>query len=161
MRELSISLFFIVLICSATAALPDTTQIDAITLERTSCFGTCPVYKVTVRRDGSVAYDGKQFVRVTGHRTHKIPAEQFQKLAREIQRIGFFNLKDKYSSKENPDGSIEVVTDQPSRITTVRAGKLHKRVENYYGGPESLTRLETLIDTLAGSSAWTGRELLK
>jgi len=87
MRELSISLFFIVLICSATAALPDTTQIDAITLERTSCFGTCPVYKVSVRRDGSVAYDGKQFVRVTGHRTHKIP-EAFEPVESSGEFIG-------------------------------------------------------------------------
>ena len=156
MRGLPISLFLIAL--SATAAPPEAAQIDSITLERTSCYGTCPVYKVTVRRDGSVVYDGKQFVKVTGHRSRKIPVEQFQKLTREIQRIGFFSLKDKYSSKENPDGSIEVITDQPTRITTVRAGKLHKRVENYYGGPDSLARLETLIDTLAGSSAWTGRE---
>jgi len=132
-------------------------QIDSITLERTLCYGTCPVYKVTVRRDGTVTYDGKQFVRATGRRMRKIPARQFQELASEVLRVGFFDFKAKYSYKNNPDGSAEFITDQPTRITTVRAGKLHKRVENYYGGPQSLALLEKLIDKLTGSAEWTGR----
>jgi|SRR4051812_44991309 hypothetical protein len=157
MRASSIAVFSLALTCSAFGAAADATQIGSITLERTSCYGTCPIYMVTVRRDGTVTYDGKQFVKVTGHRSRKISAEQFQELAHEIQRIGFFSFKDRYSSKKNPDGSMEVVTDQPTRITTVRAGEFHKRVENYYGGPESLARLEKLIDKITGSSAWTGR----
>src|SRR6059058_5801427 len=30
-----------------------------ITLERTACFGTCPVYKLTISADGKVAFEGK------------------------------------------------------------------------------------------------------
>ncbi len=111
MRLLRMSLMYPALTCSGFAVAPNPVQIDSITLERTSCFGTCPVYKVTVRRDGTVTYDGKGFVKVTGHRSRRIPAEQFQELVREIQRIGFFSFKDEYSAKYNPDGSIEVITD--------------------------------------------------
>ena len=95
---------------------------------------------------------------VIGRRTRKISIADFQQLAREIHSIGFFSLKDEYMTKENPDGSIEAVTDLPSTITTVRAGKRQKRVRNYYGGPESLGRVERLIDKVAGSAAWTGQE---
>jgi Domain of unknown function (DUF6438) len=153
-----LSFFWLAVACSGIAAQPRAADIDSITLERTSCYGTCPIYKVTVRRDGAVIYDGTQFVKVTGHQSRKIPSEQFQRLVREIQRIGFFSLKDEYMHKDNPDGSIESVTDLPTTITTVRAGKLRKRVKNYYGGPQSLAALEKLIDKIAGSSAWTGRE---
>ena len=157
MRARCLSVFWLALTCSGLAA-PNAPKIDSITLERTSCYGTCPIYTVTVRRDGTVTYDGKQFVAVTGHHSSKISSEQFQQLVHEIQRIGFFSLQDEYTFKENPDGSIEAVTDLPTTITTVRAGKLRKRIKNYYGGPESLAEFEKLIDKIAGSSAWTGRE---
>lgn len=153
-----ISLLFLALTSSGFAAATNAVQIDSITLEKTSCYGTCPVYKLTMQRDGTVTYDGKQFVKVIGHRSRRIPADRFQKLVHEIQRIGFFSFKDEYFSKQNPDGSTEVITDQPTRITTVRAGKFRKSVKNYYGGPESLAHLEKLIDNIAGSSAWIGRD---
>jgi hypothetical protein len=153
-----LSVFWLAVTCSGIAAAPHAADIDSITLERTSCYGTCPIYKLTVKRDGAVIYDGTQCVKVTGHQLRKIPSEHFQQLVREIQRIGFFSLKDEYMSKHNPDGSIEVVTDLPTTITTVRAGKLRKRVKNYYGGPESLAALEKLIDKIAGSLTWTGRD---
>ena len=37
-----------------------------ITLERTECFGTCPVYRLTVHGDGRVVYEGIRFVEVEG-----------------------------------------------------------------------------------------------
>ena len=36
-----------------------------ITLERTICFGFCPAYKVTLREDGTVTYEGTQHVKVS------------------------------------------------------------------------------------------------
>jgi hypothetical protein len=155
MRAVRPQVLWLVLTYSGFAAAP-TAEIDSITLERTWCNGTCPIYTVTVRRDGTVTYDGEEYVKVRGHRSRRISSEQFQKLVREIQRIGFFKLKDEYMSKEHPDGSFETVTDLPSAITTVRAGKTRKRIRNYYGGPESLAGFENLIDKVAGSSAWTG-----
>ena len=156
MRALSVSVFLLAFCYSGLAAAPLPSQIDSISLERTACHGTCPVYTVTVRHDGTVTYDGKEFVKVAGRRTRKIPVEQFQKLAREVERIGFYAFKTEYSYKENADGSAEFITDMPTTFTTVQAGKLQKRVKNYYGGPDSLARLEKLIDKVTGSSAWTG-----
>jgi len=89
MRALSISAFLLAFCYSGSAAAPLPSQIDSISLERTACHGTCPVYTVTMRHDGTVTYDGKEFVKVTGRRTRKIPVEQFQELAREVERIGF------------------------------------------------------------------------
>jgi hypothetical protein len=143
---------------SAFGVAPDAAQIDVITLERTSCYGTCPIYKLTVRRDGAVQYEGKEFVKVIGYQSHRISAAKFQELAQEVQRVGFFSFDDEYSYKKNPGGSTSFVTDMPTTITTVRAGNLRKSVKNYYGGPKALGRLENLIDKLAGSAVWTGQE---
>jgi hypothetical protein len=105
-----------------------------------------------------VTYEGKEFVKVVGYQSHRISTDRFKQLAREIKRIGFFSFADEYSYKKNPDGSTSFITDMPTTITTVRAGKVRKSVKNYYGGPEALERLERLIDKLAESVVWTGHE---
>ena len=35
---------------------------DEIRFERTFCFGTCPVYKINIKRDGSIVYEGIEYV---------------------------------------------------------------------------------------------------
>ncbi len=152
----ALSFVSLALAASALGAVPTAARIDEITLQRTSCYGTCPVYKLTVRRDGNVTYDGKDFVKVKGHRSRTILPERFQKLAREAEKIGFFSFDDDYSFKKNPDGSAEFVTDMPTTITTVSAGKMRKTVKNYYGGPKALERFEKLIDKLTESVVWIG-----
>jgi hypothetical protein len=37
-----------------------------IVLSRTACYGPCPIYRVEVRGDGAVLYDGSEFVAITG-----------------------------------------------------------------------------------------------
>ena len=50
------------------------------TLERTDCYGTCPVYKVTVFRDGTIEYVGSRYVKVTGKALGQISEDQVDKL---------------------------------------------------------------------------------
>ena len=47
-----------------------------IRLERTACFGECPVYSVAIDGDGNVVYEGAKFVRVVGRQTDRIPASR-------------------------------------------------------------------------------------
>jgi uncharacterized protein DUF6438 len=131
-------------------------EISAISLERTSCYGTCPSYKVIAYRDGRIQYEGKDYVTIKGKRISAINPSQFARLAKKAEEIGFFRLKNEYSSITNPDGSMSVVTDQPTYITTVTRGTVTKKVENYYGGPKRLYELEQLIDEITNSAQWTG-----
>lgn len=61
-----------------------------ITLERTVCFGACPDYTVTIHGDGTVVYEGRNFVAVEGVQTAHISEEKVQKLVDEFYLIGFF-----------------------------------------------------------------------
>jgi hypothetical protein len=128
-------------------------EITTITLERTPCFGACPVYKLTVHRSGQVEYEGKDHVRQKGSRTGRISTEDFDKLAKKIGEINFFSLQDRYDGK-NPDGSGVTVTDLPTRKTSVTWGNRNKTVENYFRGPKGLKELEDLIDELTKSADW-------
>lgn len=121
----------------------------SITLERTPCFGTCPVYRVTVVGDGSVTYVGEMFVAVEGEQRSAITQSQVRKLARQLESIDFLSLQDSYTDMG--------ATDMPSAITTLHLNGQVKTVVHYHGdftAPESLTELENLIDELTKSEQW-------
>jgi hypothetical protein len=111
-------------------------QITEITLERTGCFGTCPIYKVTLRRDGTISYNGKQYVQLKG--AYEGRAYGFDRMAQLILASGYFKLKDNYTAN---------ATDLPSAVTSVVANGKRKTIENYGDfGPVELWGIEMAID---------------
>jgi hypothetical protein len=138
----------------ATAAAEEA-KITKITLERTTCYGTCPAYRLTLQPNGSVFYEGKDYVREKGRRTGRIAPEAFQKIVAKAAAIRFFDLKDEYNSQEI-NGATTFVTDQPTTITTVTRSRQTKKIRNYFGGPKTLYEFEQLIDELTDSYKWVG-----
>ena len=131
--------------------LPDDTL---ITLERTQCFGECPVYSVSIDARGNVVYQGKEFVRVAGRRTAQIAPARVAAILQAAERLRFFTLDDQYRFTRNPDGSTGIASDLPTTLVTIRSGGRSKRVEDYDGAPPGLKELEQLIDVEAGSRRW-------
>src|SRR5262245_18752838 len=122
---------------------PQTVPDDfTITLARTSCFGACPVYAVSIDAKGSVRYEGKKFVRVTGVQSDQIPVSRVAELLATVDRIRFFDLDDRYQVIRNADGTTTMVTDLPTTFVTVTRGGQTKSIEDYVGAPESLKQLE-------------------
>ena len=125
-----------------------------VTLERTSCFGECHAYTVSIDARGGVNYIGKDWVRVTGKATTRVPVSEVRALLATVERARFFQLRDRYRSIRNPDGSETVVTDLPTTFVTVTSGGRTKRVEDYVGAPQELRDLERQIDAVSGSRRW-------
>src|SRR5262249_51931069 len=71
--------------------------ITEITLERTPCFGTCPVDRVTLRADGSASYTGTRYVDRLGEYKGTIGREEFDRLAAFLVSQKFFTLSDRYA----------------------------------------------------------------
>ncbi|MCU1278658.1 MAG: hypothetical protein JWM53_2204 [bacterium] len=139
----------------ADSSVPEKGAVSPVlaSLERTACYGRCPIYKVTVLRDGTVLWEGERFVKVTGKATAKVSAAAITDLAKAFARADFFALQDKYDSYD--------VTDHPSAITVFDDGKRKKTIHHYHGdhsAPKALVELEDRIDTLVGTSKWIGRE---
>jgi hypothetical protein len=126
----------------ATQAIPDD---FVITLERTACFGACPVYSVSIDAKGNVTYDGTKFVRIVGRQTDRVAVPRVAALVQAVDRIRFFELEDKYH---------QMITDLPTTFVTVTRDGRSKRVEDYFGAPESLKELEREIDQTAGTARW-------
>lgn len=129
-----------------------------ISLERTPCFGGCPVYTVSVSSSGEVTYEGRAHVPRLGTATAQIPSQRVDSLLDELEAAGYFTFANRYLLSEPACGRY--ATDSPSAISSVRLRGKTKRIEHDYGcgsAPGALTILERRIDEVLGSGRWTGR----
>ena len=145
----------------APAELPDRSAVAteaAISLERTACFGRCPVYRVSVTRAGAVTYEGRANVRRIGTAAAEISPDSVAALLREMEQAGYFTFSDRYAASELT--CRRYTTDSPTAISSATFRGRTKRIEHDYGCggvPGALTVLEQRIDEVLGSDQWTGR----
>jgi hypothetical protein len=129
-----------------------------LSLERRPCFGTCPVYTLTLERSGAVVFQGRRFVADTGTHTASIAAARADSLFRALDAAGWFAFADRYTMGE--PGCQHFATDLPSVITEVRMDGRVKRVEHDYGcsdAPAALEELERRIDEVTEVGKWVRR----
>ncbi|WP_369935920.1 DUF6438 domain-containing protein [Xanthomonas tesorieronis] len=166
--------FFIVALlsvaCSRTSAqhqeAPDTntaheTEILSVTMHRSACFGTCPVYTVTAKSDGSVSFDGERDVKVKGKSQGSIAKSDYDYLALSIKRLQFSTWNDQYHFEK--DGCKSVWTDNPSVDIVVATQTGKKHVSYYYGCrgfalASKIDLLSKIIDDVTDASKWVGPE---
>ncbi|MBS2026751.1 MAG: hypothetical protein JST54_02505 [Deltaproteobacteria bacterium] len=122
-------------------------------LQRSGCFGSCPVYTVVIRSDGTVDWDGVAFVDVKGHATRTLTASDLAVLRAAFDEAGYFELNENYACFE--------ATDNPTATVTFGDGRREKQIRHYYGcrsakGLDVITRLESRIDEIAKTSLWIG-----
>ncbi len=123
----------------------------AVTLERGACFGNCPVYKVTIYTDGTVVFEGENYVDVEGQQTTTIEPEVVEQLVAGFEEAGYFEWEDEYTDMD--------ITDLATITTSVTRNGETKQITHYAGdssAPVELPYLEAWIDLAAYTSQWTG-----
>ena len=127
---------------------------DSIVLERTRCFGTCPAYRLSLARAGTVRFTSR-WPADTPPGQGTVTAAAFDELVAQAGRIGFWQLPDRIQG--SPLCRM-MVTDLPTATVTLFARGRSKVVEDYHGctgGPlDELRRFEQRIDSVAGSRRW-------
>ena len=152
---IAIALLCLIFLAACQAAPTEMPADFQITLERSPCFGTCPVYVLTVSADGSVEYKGDSFVLAEGRQTATVSAEEVAALYTAVRSADFFALEEGYA--------IEA-TDIPTATTTVTAEGRTMTISRYGGicgsdldvAPESLCRVEALMESIATANGWVG-----
>jgi hypothetical protein len=119
---------------------------DYVELQRTQCFGACPVYKMQLRADGQTTWSGRDFVQVTGERTGQTNPAEARSLINRFRAAGFWNLCESYN---------RMVTDLPTAVTVLHVGNAEKSVSDRAdGAPDWLRELDRAVDELADTHAW-------
>jgi outer membrane protein OmpA-like peptidoglycan-associated protein len=110
-----------------------------------------------IHPDGSVKYEGEYYVATCGPAAGTIPAATFGQLMKDLEQLGFLELRDTYQSKE--DGCAIIVTDFASYTIEVTSQTLSKRVERYGGcgagaGVQALDRFAERVDAVVRADRW-------
>jgi hypothetical protein len=130
-------------------------QFKTIKLERTMCYGTCPVYLVSIHYSGRVTYTGKDWVEKSGRHIWKLDNKSIDKLSKALLKSDYFNI-------QKNDSSF-MCTDMPYCITNIEMMDGTKRkIEHYLQEPDewpvALLKFEKQIDKIIGVKEYVGEE---
>ena len=134
---------------------------DQMTLERTACFGFCPVYKVTVLDNDVVTFEGERFVKeIGGSVSRRLSDGSFKKLI-EIAKAHDFAAFDAAYPDADGANCPQRATDMPTVIVSFDAQKLSHAVSFYQGcmgfaGRDSLNEMIAEIDAVLDIGDWVG-----
>jgi hypothetical protein len=124
-----------------------------VTLDRSACFGACPVYTVTIYEDGTVVYEGERFVEVTGRQTIQLEEARLVEIIQAFEDTGFLAWDDEYTDYRVTDGATYTLSLTLNGET--------KQIVHYSGddmAPLMLSYLENWIDWVVYTQQWTGVE---
>ena len=119
-----------------------------LSLQRTPCFGACPVYLVEVLGDGTLRFRGERHVKVKEPIDFKLDEATMRALLTRVERTPFATW---------PDFMKQTSSDAPTVVLTFKG----HTVRHYRGdldAPEELTRLEDDVDVILGTERWTKGE---
>ncbi len=122
----------------------------SVTLERSTCFGNCPAYSVTVATDGKVSFTGRAHVQTMQATGQATPA-QLAAIHDALARADIDSMRPSYTGGD--DGCGLMMSDQPGIKITVNHARGSRSVDFYLGctGPVAdavRPRIEQLADSI-------------
>ena len=133
-----IFVFLVILYSSCNLSSSSTYEIQKkliISLNKTACFGTCPVYKIKIYNNQSAIFEGIKFVEKEGSYNFKISKKEINTILNKAKKINFQKMEDEY---------IELITDLPTTYIMIN----NKQIKDYYGAPKELKELEEIIENI-------------
>jgi len=134
----------IILFTNCTAKKADISKIE---FDADTCFGTCPIFSMSILNNGTAYYDAREFNERQGQFEAVVKKTQLDSLLTLIATADFFGLKDKYSTP---------ITDQSTYTLTVTLKDGTKKTVEDYGqsGPKKLDKVYDLIFSLRKTQNW-------
>lgn len=146
----------------ADAAPDHAMHATSITLQRSTCYGNCPSYTVTVDADGQINFVGHAHVQAGVASGLATPA-QLANIFAAVKQAGLRSMRDSYVGSD--DGCEMVMSDQPGVKITIVDAEGSKTVDFYNGctgaGADAVRpRIEQLarsIDQQLDTARWIGK----
>ena len=124
---------------------------ESITLAGGGCFGSCPIYEVTLTRavgigPGSASYQGDAFVEREGSFEGTIDLWSYGQLCELFDHLGFRDLEEDYSVDW---------TDAETLILEARGpAGLHRVIDYGHQGPPELVALRLAVEATVEHIEW-------
>ncbi len=106
-------------------------------MEKSPCYGKCPVYSVDIYSNGKIIFVGRAFTELEGTYRGQASEEFLKEILNYANRINYFAMETKYDN--------ENVTDLPSTVTHIYLKSTDHGIYNRYEGPAELTAFENFV----------------
>lgn len=122
--------------CKTTKEFSELTADDVvISLSKGACFGSCPVYKLSVYDGGFAHFEGKRFTEMDGKWLKKLDKKTYTALINAFDLANFSNFQDEYESE---------IAD----LQMVKISYNTKMVIGKEGRPSVLIGLQTQLESI-------------
>lgn len=122
---------------------------DFVSLSRTGCYGTCPIFKIQVFGNGNVIYYGRQFVDKLGIYTGTLGSDDMKVLLEKVADAKLFEKPEQY-----PIDNF----DFPQFIVEFQVGDKLKTIRGNSYADKEVLELTLLLDELSGKINFTKTE---
>ena len=148
---------------AATGKHHNATPAPMVSMERTTCFGMCPAYRVTLATDGRVTFDGIAHVQTMGPASAQASPAQLQTVRAAIEQADLRSLSDHYTT--HADGCSPLMMDMNGVKITISDAHGSKTVNFYYGCRGAIAnqvrpridKLASTIDQQLDTARWIGK----
>ncbi len=103
---------------------------ESISYQTGACFGTCPIYIVTVRSDGTGTFEGVNFTAVRGRRDFRVSPAQYRAFVAHLAPVRPAHGSIDYNG---PPRCQSMATDLPSATILWTGRRGTQRLHYYYG----------------------------
>jgi hypothetical protein len=139
------------------STLPPTIDSDTLVkLEQTACNGECPVYQVEVKKDGTVIFEGIEYVEAKGMHTKTLSKEKLDQIEIALKSAKFTSLKSNLD--RGTWGCLGYQTDHSSIIMEASIKNKRKAVLTYLGcnskQVDAVIDLSKNLKAIIGLSEW-------
>lgn len=121
---------------------------DYIKFKRSGCFGTCPIYTMTITADGQLSYNGEKWVNTLGEQSATISSEDVKDLFELAKRLDFEHLPEAYDDPQITDLENTFI-EYNGHIVRIRWTK---------DAPADLLKLRSMLHETAAQQGWVKEE---
>jgi hypothetical protein len=114
-------------------------------MQRTPCFGQCPVYTIRIYQSGNAYLEGKRFFDYEGWFKTKFSESEMIQIKTWAKEAGYWDMGHVYDAP---------VTDLPSTTTALKTDSQYQWVYNRMNSPDELRTFERNIETLIKDQDW-------
>lgn len=110
-----------------------------------ACFGSCPVYKLTIYEGGIASFEGQQFTDRMGLHTKKMEPAAYRELIKTFEEAQLWGYQNLYKAE---------VPDLPTVTITYYEGTQVKAIKGKDGRPAKIMELERMLTAIADAGGW-------
>jgi len=140
MIRFSLLLVLTVLLSCKTGQKAAQQRAPFVELKSGACFGFCPVFRLTVRNNGLVAYEGIRFAEKIGLDSFQLTRAEMAGLREKVEQVNLWQYPERIETQ---------VADAPFATLTVFRDSQSKSVSGSIDRPAPLLELENLLKELA------------